>query len=54
LAIPEAERGAWNVEADFVDSIRRGTPVRLTDFKTGLRTMEFTDAVWQAWNRSRG
>jgi predicted dehydrogenase len=54
LAIPEAERGAWNVEADFVDSTCRGTPVRLTDFKTGLRTMEFTDAVWQAWNRSRG
>lgn len=53
LTIPEAERGDWTVEADFVDSIRNGTPVRLTDFHTGLRTMKFTDAVWHAWNSGR-
>lgn len=50
VTIPESERRDWNVEADFVNSIRTGTPVRLTDFSTGLRTMKFTDAVWRAWN----
>lgn len=50
VAIPANERGDWNVEADFITSIRHGTAVRLTDFATGLRTMQFTDAVWQAWN----
>lgn len=38
----------WNVEADFVDSIRNGSKVRLTDFATGVQYMEFTDAVWQS------
>lgn len=49
VEIPPAERRDWNVEADFVASIREGKPVELTDFATGLRTMQFTDAVWQAW-----
>lgn len=40
------KRGAWRVEADFVDSIRTGMPVRLTDFETGRQTMRFTDEVW--------
>lgn len=35
----------WNVEADFVDSIRNGTPVRLTSFEDGVRYMRFTDRV---------
>lgn len=52
VAIPAEEKRAWQVEADFVHSIRRGTPVRLTDFATGLRTMRFTDEVWAAWNRA--
>jgi hypothetical protein len=33
------------VEADFVASIRSGTPVQLTDFATGVAYMEFTEAV---------
>jgi predicted dehydrogenase len=45
IDIPPHEAGEWHVEADFVDSIRNGTPVRLTDFATGLRYMEFTEAV---------
>jgi predicted dehydrogenase len=45
IAIPADKAGAWNVEADFVDSIRQGTPVRLTDFATGVKYMEFTEAV---------
>jgi predicted dehydrogenase len=45
IEIPSHETGGWRVEADFVDSIRAGTPVRLTDFATGVRYMEFTEAV---------
>jgi predicted dehydrogenase len=45
IAIPEAKAGGWRVEADFVDSIRTGMPVRLTDFATGAKYMEFTEAV---------
>jgi predicted dehydrogenase len=41
---PEAV-GAWNVEADFIDSIRSGKPVTLTSFEDGLNYMRFTDAV---------
>lgn len=35
----------WQVEADFVRSIREGTPVTLTSFADGLRYMRFTDRV---------
>lgn len=52
VEIPAAERRGWRVEADFVDSIRVGAPVRLTDFATGVRTMRFTDDVWAAWHRA--
>ncbi len=41
---PEKARG-WQVEADFVDSIRLGTPVQLTHFEAGVAYMEFTEAV---------
>ena len=33
------------LEADFVDAIREGTPIRFTDFATGVAYMEFTEAV---------
>jgi predicted dehydrogenase len=39
------ESGGWRVESDFVDSIRKQTPVRLTDFDTGVTYMEFTEAI---------
>lgn len=45
IAVPLEEQGEWRVEADFVDSIRLGGPVKLTDFATGVRYMEFTEAV---------
>ena len=45
--------GAWNVEADFVASIREGAPVELTSFEDGLRYMRFTDAVWRSWSEGR-
>jgi predicted dehydrogenase len=45
IAIPPEKARDWRVEADFVESIRQGTPVRLTDFATGTQYMEFTEAV---------
>ncbi len=45
IAIPEGKRGGWRVEADFIDSIRTGAPVRFTDFAAGVAYMEFTEAV---------
>jgi predicted dehydrogenase len=45
VAIPEAERGGWRVEEDFVAAIREGRPVTRTDFLTGVRYMHFTEAV---------
>ena len=45
IPIPPEKAGGWRVEADFVESIREGVPVRLTDFATGVSYMEFTEAV---------
>jgi predicted dehydrogenase len=45
LTIPEAKRGRWRVEEEFIGAIRGEEPVRRTDFATGVRYMEFTDAV---------
>lgn len=45
VEIPEKERIGWQVEADFIESIREGTPIQLTSFADGLRYMRFTDAV---------
>src|SRR5262249_21763702 len=39
ILIPKEKQGGWRVEADFVDSIRSGAPVRLTDFATGVAYM---------------
>ena len=50
VTIAPEKRGAWHVEADFVDSIRTGRGVRLTDFATGVKYMQFTEAVWDSWH----
>jgi predicted dehydrogenase len=41
---PELEYG-WRVEEEFIASIRQRRPVEFTDFATGLRYMQFTEAV---------
>ncbi|MBC2594095.1 Gfo/Idh/MocA family oxidoreductase [Ruficoccus amylovorans] len=41
--------GKWQVEADFVASIREGAPVTRTSFADGLRYMRFTERVWESW-----
>ena len=45
VSIDSSLRGEWRVEADFVDSIREGKAVELTNFADGLDYMKFTDAV---------
>lgn len=50
VEIKPEKRGAWRVEADFIDSIREGKPVHLTNFATGVEYMRFTEAVWTSWN----
>jgi predicted dehydrogenase len=45
LTIPADPARGWRVEADWIDSIRSGSPVRFTDFATGVAYMEFTEAV---------
>lgn len=45
VEISETRHRGWQVEADFIDSIRHGTPVGLTSFLEGLRYMAFTEAV---------
>ncbi|HWG42793.1 MAG TPA: Gfo/Idh/MocA family oxidoreductase [Gemmataceae bacterium] len=48
IPIPKEQARVWQVESDFVDSIRLGTPVQLTNFETGMAYMEFTEAVAQS------
>jgi predicted dehydrogenase len=45
IPIPEHLRGGWQVESDFVAAIRGERPVTHTDFATGVRYMQFTEAV---------
>jgi predicted dehydrogenase len=51
IDIPEARAGRWRVEEEFVEAIRTGAPVRLTDFATGVAYMEFTEAVARSAER---
>ncbi len=46
--LPEKKRD-WQVEAEFIDSIRNGTPVARTSFEQGVRYMRFTEAVYNSW-----
>jgi predicted dehydrogenase len=45
LPIPEELRGGWRVEEDFIAAIRGERPVTHTPFETGVRYMQFTEAV---------
>lgn len=51
IPIPPEKAGHWQVEADFVRSIHDGSPVRLTDFASGVAYMEFTEAVARSAER---
>jgi len=43
--ISDDKRGKWQVEADFINSIRGISPVTHTPFDVGVQYMEFTEAV---------
>ena len=43
--IPPEKLGGWRVEAEFIGAIRGEETVRFTDFETGVKYMEFTEAV---------
>ena len=45
IIVPPEKQGGWRVEADFISAIRNGTKPKLTDFDTGLRYMQFTEAI---------
>jgi predicted dehydrogenase len=45
--------GEWRVEADFVDSIRDGAAVELTNFTDGVHYMRVTDAVYRSRTEGR-
>ena len=46
VPIPEHERGAWQVEADFIRAVREGGDTGLApDFTTGEHYMEFLEAL---------
>ena len=45
VTIDPAKRGGWRVEEEFVNAVRGTETITHTDFATGLRYMEWTDAV---------
>lgn len=48
ITLSRSECRGWQVEADFVRSIRAGAPVKLTSFEQGVRYMAFTEMVAQS------
>jgi predicted dehydrogenase len=53
IEIPEAERGEWRVEEEFVNAIRGLEPVKLTTFADGVKYMEWTEAVHRSMAEGR-
>ena len=51
VEIDPAKRGGWRVEEEFVNAIRGLEPVTHTDFATGVKYMEWTDAVTMSMRR---
>jgi predicted dehydrogenase len=45
IEIPESQRGGWRVEAEFIAAVRGQDKIYHTDFASGVRYMEFTEAV---------
>ena len=45
IDIPDSEAGGWRVEEEFVNAIRGNEVITHTDFETGVKYMEFTEAV---------
>ena len=45
IPIPDHEVGKWRVEEEFVNAIRGREPITMNTFETGVRYMEWTEAV---------
>lgn len=45
IPVPPEQEYGWHVEEEFIAAIRGQRQVEFTDFATGLRYMEFTEAV---------
>lgn len=45
IDIPAEEEGGWRVEEEFISAIRGHEVITHTDFDTGVKYMEFTEAV---------
>lgn len=51
IPIPPEKARSWRVEAEFVEAIRGGPEIQMTDFATGVAYMEFTEAVARSARR---
>lgn len=45
VEIPVEMKSDWRVEAEFINAIRGTERIQFTDFASGLRYMQFTQAV---------
>jgi len=54
VEIDPAKQGGWRVEEEFVNAIRGLEPVTHTDFQTGVRYMEWTEAVTRSLRQGTG
>ena len=53
MSIAPEDEYSWQVEKEFVDSIRNKTPVRRTNFTSAVRYMEFAEAVRTSLQQER-
>ena len=48
IEVPTHEAGGWRVEDEFISAIRGQEEITHTDFATGVKYMEFTEAVYRS------
>ncbi len=48
IPVPKELEGKWRVEEEFINAIRGQEEVTLTTFETGVKYMEFTEAVYRS------
>jgi len=48
IEVPAHEAGGWRVEEEFISAIRGQEEITHTDFATGVKYMEFTEAVYRS------
>ena len=53
VEVPPELAGSWQVERQFIASIRTGAPVTLTNFEDGVRYLDFVEGAWRSWKEGR-